>query len=270
MLVLLTLTVLAQSLPVPAANSVDSSKYTPGSTFQTSNPNYPIRNPFYFEGRVDWNLLKIVVPANAWEFAQRGIHEQDDMEDIASAIADYTRAISMNSLSNGTCQLITASSPGFGQSVDPPPCMFTVRLRLGNLLKGTNPSGAIDLFQQVLQIDPLRLGVNALIGDAYRKSAEGAKGDERRKALHRAIAAYRAELALSPVTPQTVALTGDLSNNAHVHWTLAEVYRELEDPAGQVRELTAYLEATQWHSDTNAWRIPLARSRLAQLQAQAK
>ena len=69
-----------------------SQTYTPGVTFQSANPNYPTRNPFYFEGRVDWNLLKIDQPKDAWEFAQRGIHKQDDLEDIPGAIADYRKA----------------------------------------------------------------------------------------------------------------------------------------------------------------------------------
>ena len=30
--------------------------YKPGITYQATNPNYPVRNPFYFEGRVDWDL----------------------------------------------------------------------------------------------------------------------------------------------------------------------------------------------------------------------
>ena len=33
--------------------------YKPGVTYQKTNPNYPAPNPFYFEGRVDWDLLKI-------------------------------------------------------------------------------------------------------------------------------------------------------------------------------------------------------------------
>jgi tetratricopeptide (TPR) repeat protein len=268
---LLTVSIFAQTLPAPAITAPDISKYVPGVTFQTANPNYPMRNPFYFEGRVDWNLLKITTPSNAWEYAQRGIHEQDDLEDNASAIDDYTQAISMNSLSNGTCQLITSSFTGFGQSVDPPPCMFTVRLRLGNLLKSTNPQGAIDLFNQVLQIDPLRLGVNAMIGDAYERVARGTSDPvAQTTALQQAVAAYQAELALSPVTPQSIALTGDLANNAHVHWSLSHVYEQLGDLPDQASELNLYLQATQWHSDTYAWRIQLAKTRLTNIQAQMK
>src|ERR1700730_17391478 len=92
--------------------------YKPGITYQTANPNYPARNPFYFEGRVDWDLLKIDQPSNAWEFAQRGIHKQDDLEDFAGAIDDFRKAISLNNLQNGTCQIVTSTPAGFGQNVD--------------------------------------------------------------------------------------------------------------------------------------------------------
>src|SRR5258708_17686875 len=81
--------------------------YKPGD-FQKDNPNYPKRNPFYFEGRIDWNLLKIDMPSNAWDFAQRGIYRQDDLNDIQGAMADYQRSIEMNNLGNGTCQLLTS------------------------------------------------------------------------------------------------------------------------------------------------------------------
>jgi tetratricopeptide (TPR) repeat protein len=263
--------VLAQTLPPPAASLADPSKYVPGTTYQSTNPNYPIRNPFYFEGRIDWNLLNITTPSNAWEYAQRGIHFQDDLEDTASAIKDYNTAISMNSLTNGTCQLITSTATGFGQNVNPPPCMFTVRLRLGNLLKETDPGTAIDLFNQVLQIDPLRLGVNAMIGEAYQNIANQSTDPAAQKAaLQQSVAAYQAEVALSPITPLSVSLTGDLANNAHVHWALSELYQQLGDSVNVANELTLYLQATQWHSDTYAWRIQLARNRLNKVQAALK
>ena len=77
--------------------------------FQTTNPNYPARNPFYFEGKIDYEKLGIVSPANAWEYMQRGIHRQDDLEDIEGAISDYRESIGLNSLSKGSCQLVTAA-----------------------------------------------------------------------------------------------------------------------------------------------------------------
>ena len=243
--------------------------YVPGVTYQSDNPNYLNRNPFYFEGRVDWNLLKITTPSTTWEFTQRGIHYQDDLQDMTSAIADYQTAISMNSLTNGTCQIITtAALAAASTALNPAPCMFTPRLRLAHLMLDESPDVAIGLYQQVLQIDPLRLGVNAFIGEAYEvKAAAAADQTSKTSFLKSAIAAYNAELALSPVTASYTALTGDKANNAHVHWSLEEIYLEMGDTANQATQLQAYLDATQWHSDTFPWRIQLAKTRLAKLQS---
>jgi tetratricopeptide (TPR) repeat protein len=235
--------------------------YTPGD-FQSANANYKTRNPFYFEGRVDWDLLNITQPSNAWEFVQRGIHDQDDLEDIPSAIADYGQALAMNSLVNGSCQLISAAPAGLGQNTNPAPCMFTVRLRLASLIRKDQPQNAIGLLQEVLLIDPLRLGVNAMIGQTYSDMAQKAND----YGLYRqAIAAFQAELALSPVNRR---LSGDEANNAHVHWALAEIYRTMNDPPHEAAELRLYLSATRWHSDTYPWRIQLAQGRLVKLRAQ--
>ena len=235
--------------------------------FQTSNAHYPNRNPFYFEGKIDYEKLGIVSPSNAWEYMQRGIHRQDDLEDLAGATADYRESLARNSLAAGSCQIVTAvPTQDFGK-LDPPPCMFTVRLRLGYLLLRDAPDEAVSLFREVLQIDPQRLEVNALIGEAYSLSAAGATGDERLSLYGQAIDAYRAELALSPVTEQTIALTGDEANNAHTHWALAGIYEKLEDSASAISEYGLYLKATKWHSDVYPWRIPLAQKKLDQLRA---
>jgi tetratricopeptide (TPR) repeat protein len=237
--------------------------YVPGVTYQADNPNYLNRNPFNFEGRVDWNLLKITTPSTMWEFVQRGIHNQDELEDYPAAIADYQKALSMNSLSNGTCQIFK-TVPAISPTVDPAPCMFTPRLRLAHLLIEDQPDVAIGLYKEVLQIDALRLGVNAFIGEAYEIKAKKALDETSKEAfLEQSIEAFDAELALSPVTAEFIALTGDKANNAHVHWSLAEIYGELGKKEKQAEELQAYLDATQWHSDTHAWRIPLAKKRLA-------
>jgi tetratricopeptide (TPR) repeat protein len=253
----------SQTIPGPA--TVTPNSYIPGTTYEAANPNYMIRNPYYFEGRVDWNLLKITTPSNPWEFVQRAIHEQDDLQDTTDAIADYQTALAQNSLSNGTCQILT-SVPANPQNVNPAPCMFTPRLRLAHLIKAGNPGGAITLFQQVLQIDPLRLGVNAYIGDVYVSMAGSASDQPSKTSFYKqAITAYKAELLLSPVNPATIALTGDLANNEHVHWSLSEVYAQLGDLPDQATELQNYLDAARWHSDTYAWRIQLAKARLAKL-----
>jgi tetratricopeptide (TPR) repeat protein len=236
--------------------------------FQTANPNYPVRNPFYFEGKIDYEKLGIVSPGNAWEYMQRGIHRQDVLEDRAGAIEDYQESIRQNNLSKGSCQIVTSvPAEDFGK-LDPPPCMFTVRLRLGYLRMHDEPEEAVALFREVLQIDPRRLEVNSLIGEAYRISAEKAESSDERQRLYRqAIAAYQAEIDLSPVTPQTISLTGDEANNAHAHWSLAGIHEKLADRQSAISEYELYLKATKWHSDVYPWRIPLARKKIEQLNA---
>jgi tetratricopeptide (TPR) repeat protein len=240
-----------------------SGPYVPGVTFQSTNPNYPIPNPFYFEGKIDWNLLQITTPSNAWEYEQRALYEQDDLNDTVDALADYQKALSLNNLQAGTCQIVTVAPTASGP-LNPAPCMFTLRLRLAGLLQLSNPQQAISLYQEVRKIDPLMLGVNEAIGQTYvimapnEATAAASTAD-----YNSAIAAFQAELALSPVTAFTTSLTADLANNAHVHWALAQIYRTTGNSAQEASELTLYLEATQWHSDTYPWRITLAQARLS-------
>ena len=82
-----------------------------------------------------------------------------------------------------------------------------------------------------------------------------------------AITEWKAELALSPVTPLQVQVTGDEANNAHVHWSMAEIYEKLGQPPDQMKELDLYLKATKWHSDTYPWRIKLAQKKMEKTQA---
>lgn len=234
------------------------------------NPNYLDRNPFYFEGKVDYELLGIDQPVDAWEFMQRGIHRQDDLEDREGAIRDYRAAIERNNPGNGTCQIVKTlpSTTLEFQQLTPPPCLFTPRLRLGYLLLHEDTLQAIELFRQVTDIDPQRLEVNALIGEAYEILGDEASDPEDREAFYReAVGALRAELVLSPVTELTRRLTGDEANNAHAHWMLARIQEKLNNHGEALFALDQYLKATRWHSDVYPWRIPLAQRRMEQLRA---
>jgi len=266
--------VLAQSPDYPT-------NYTPGE-FQSTNPNYPNPDPFYFEGKIDWNLLDITQPQTTWDYLQRGIHYQDDMNDIPDAMSDYVTSLTMNCLPNQicptqTCQVVTAANlaalgfTGTGSGltapaqITPAPCMFTVRLRLGYLLRNTKPSQAIELFGEVLQIDPQRLGVNTLIAETYVIEAQQATDPATQQAAYaNAVTYFQAELALSPVN---TALTADTANNSKVHWELAQVCQAAASACtaagtSQVNELQSYLAATQWHSDVYPWRIALAQNQI--------
>jgi tetratricopeptide (TPR) repeat protein len=249
-----------------------SQSYSPGVTFQTSNPNYPVPNPFYFEGKIDWELLGIQEPANTWEFMQRGIHKQDELGDPDGAIADYESSLALNSLTRGTCQIVNADTLVNGtlpSKLDPAPCMFTVRLRLAHLLRLQDPARAISLYREVLRIDPLRPDVNAALGREYLAQAQRASDEGGRAAAFQdSIAAFQAELALSPVTPQSRALTGDEANHAAVHWELAGIYQKIGSNAEAINEYQLYLKATQWHSDVYPWRMDLAKKTIQVLQGQ--
>lgn len=257
-------------LLVGVVRARSSRRYQPGD-FQTTNPNDPQPNPFYFEGKIDWNLLNISQPSNAWEYMEEGIHKQDDLGDIQGATQDYETALSMNGLTNGTCQVVTSATFVNGalpSQLTPPPCIFTLRLRLGYLLRETNPAQAISLFQEVLTIDPLKLGVNRLIGETYAVEAQQTWDlTAQQQDYQNAVQAFQAELALSPVTPQTTALTGDQANNAHVHWELAQVYEALGQNSNAASEYQQYLLATQWHSDVYPWRTDLANKKIQSLHA---
>jgi tetratricopeptide (TPR) repeat protein len=253
-----------------AQTPVNPPGYVPGVTYQTENPNYFKPNPFYFEGRIDWNLLGLDQPVNAWDYMQHGIYNQDDLQNTAAAIADYQTSLSMNSLTNGTCQIVTSTVmiPADGQ-LNPAPCMFTVRLRLAGLLKDQNPQQAISLYTEVLQIDPLRLSVHEHIAGIYEAMSEKASSaTDMQSLLQKAIVEYQAELALSPVTQLEIQLTGDTANNAHVHWALAAIFAKLNQLSDQLRELRLYICATQWHSDVYPWRTALASGRVASLENQ--
>ena len=108
-----------------------------------TNPNYPIPNPFYFEGRIDWDLLKITQPSNAWEYMQRGIHEQDD---LAEHWRRHRRlpAVHRDEQSREQNLPVGHRRAHHRNDSNPPPCIFTVRLRLAGLLRDSHPKQAID------------------------------------------------------------------------------------------------------------------------------
>jgi hypothetical protein len=99
------------------------------------------------------------------------------------------------------------------------------------------------------------------------EAQQAADPTTQQQAYANAVTAYQAELALSPVTPQSTALTADLANNSKVHWELAQVYEATGQNALAASELQAYVQATQWHSDVYPWRIALAQNQIQTLAA---
>ena len=253
---------LAQQTTAPLSASDRPAKQ---QTARETNPNYPARNPFYFEGKIDYELLGINKPSNTWEHMQRGIQRQDDQEDYHGAIQDYRRALELNSKENGTCQIVTSVPENFN-TLDPAPCIFTLRLRLGYLLIHDEPRESIRLFREVLEIDPLRLDVRFLIAEAYEILAEETADKQKQTEIYvKAIEELRAELALTPPVSDP-KLSPDEANNAHTHWLMAEIYEKLDQHNEAIEAFANYLQATRWHSDVLPWRLQLAEKKIEELR----
>ncbi len=240
--------------------------YTPGQ-FQSSNPNYPNPNPFYFEGKIDWNLLGITQPQNAWEYLQRGMHFQDDLDDIPDAISDYQTSLSMNSLQNQTCQIVTAATLVLSTATVPaqltPRSMHVHRAVAARLLVARNrvpaprlalPGSASNRSAKTGSEHADRRGVRDRSAGGDRSTGPAAGLYERHRRVSGGTGAFSGD-------PQSIALTGDQANNSKVHWELAKVYEATGQNDLAESELQSYLLATQWHSDVYPWRIALARAK---------
>ena len=264
--------------PQTAQSQAESDGYTSVATERAladpgpeMNDNYLRRNPFYFEGRVDWELLNVEgEPSNAFEYMQRAIAHQDE-EDYESAERDYRAALELNSLQNGTCQIVTAETLVGGvlpRDLTPAPCIFSLRARLAYLIHKDHPEEAIDIFNEVLEIDPMRLDINLLLGETWEvlgKDRDKAGDHDGAVAAYReAIAAFNAELALTP-TPDS-SISADEATDALVHWLLAHLHDELEEYPEALDNYEDYLKATKWHSDVLPWRIPLAEKKVVEIR----
>ncbi len=189
----------------------------------------------FFEAKVHWPSLKLDAPRTAWEFAQRGMYRQDDLEDVAAAEADYREAIAMDGH------------------------LLIARARLGTILlkrAGTETSSAarvnlaaeaIDQFDEVLHEQPFRPGMHKKIAQAYVLQYQ-AQGDPARADM--AVTAYRAELAQAP-------------QNQSVHYELAFLLNGLGRGTEARTHIDRYLELAALHGDPYPYKI-LAAEQLRQ------
>lgn len=189
----------------------------------------------FFEAKAHWPSLKIDTPRSAWEFAQRGMYRQDDLEDVAAAEADYREAISRDGH------------------------LLIARARLGLILlqrAGTETSSAarvnlaaeaVDQFDEVLHEQPFRPGMHRRIAQAYvvqyRATNDPVKADM-------AVTAYRQELAQAP-------------QNQSVHYDLAFLLNGLGRTTEARMHIDRYLALAAVHGDPYPYKV-LAAERLRQ------
>lgn len=196
----------------------------------------------FFEGKVNWPALGIAGPRTAWEYAQRGIYRQDELEDIAGAVADYLKSESMNDRI-----LIVQARLGVIALKE------GVRLeKAGNHAASLNQlEAAIAHFDHILEEAPFHQGIHFKRGEAYEhKHAITHDPDD----LAKAEAAFRAELALAP-------------NSQRTHFALAQLFRKENRLQEAIDALDAYLRQAKWHSDPYPFRILKARQLRQELAA---
>jgi tetratricopeptide (TPR) repeat protein len=215
----------ASELP-PLHAGIDS----PGAVIgeQSENP------VFFFEGKVDWLLLEIDEPRTAWEYTQRGMFMQDEMDDVEAAMADYLHA---EKLLEEIAERL--------QDPTLPERLLILHFRLANIyLKQGNAEGAIHEFEILLQEDPELSGVHRHIAEAYTGRGE----------FEKAYQAYQEELHNNPLNQKTLY---------EFALFLIEPAVQLEgvDQAGLAREhLQTYLQEAAFHCDTYPYKILKADS----------
>ena len=194
------------------------------------------------------------------------MHYQDDLDDIPDAISDYQTSLAMNSLQSA--DLPAGTRQHFGERRRCPsqltallPACSRCGCDLAICCEKAIPATAIELYQEVLQIDPQRLGVNTLIAETYVIEAQQSD----RSADTAAGVCQRRDC----VPGGTGAFTGDAAKHRAHGRTRRTIRRcigswlrftkRLGQNSLAVSELQSYLLATQWHSDVYPWRIALAR-----------
>lgn len=199
-------------------------------------PNAQAEKPvLFFEAKASWPSLKIAEPRTAWEFTQRGMYNQDDLEDVPAAIADYRRALDLD------------------------PHLLIAHARLGTILllqarTETSSAAAVNLidesvheFEEVLLEQPHRAGMHLKIGDAYRLRFQRTNLQAN---ADLAINAYRAELTMAP-------------QSQYAHFALAFLLADLGRAIEARVHVDQYLALAGKYGDPYPYKI-LAAERLRQ------
>lgn len=219
----------------------------------------PVDPTFFFEERVNWPALARQIPGcenvapadcqprSAWEYAQRGMYKQDELENIPAAVEDYRKSEEMNN----RIQIVQAR-------------LGVIEKREAEELKEagqyesalTHIEVAIEHFDHILEEAPNHQGVPFLLGEAYEIKYEllkelGRAGDAA-EALAKAEEEFMRELELAPASQRA-------------HLALAELFIEEGRDSEALPHLETYLCQAQWNSDQFPYRILKAQKERQQL-----
>jgi hypothetical protein len=241
----------APALAASAQVRPDQRPYDPlyaGIGSQGGQPAEQTPDPtFFFEDRVNWPALEKQIPGGeprtAWEYAQRGMYKQDELEDVAAAVADYRTSESMNP----RIQIVQAR-------------LGVIALKDAEHLEEQGQSSqavtrldeAIEHFDHILAESPFHQELHFLLGEAWeaKHTALDHLGDapEAAAALAKAEEEFQRELDLAPASQRT-------------HLALAELLIGEGRNEQAVQHLTVYLCQAKLHSDPVPVRILQARKK---------
>ena len=195
----------------------------------------------FFEAKAYWPALNIEQPRTAWEYVQRGIYKQDELEDVDGAIADYMEAERLNDHI-----LLIHARLGY------------INLKRGKELASVATSSAAAIaaltesvrrYDEVLEEQPHREGIHAKLGEAYQiKYGITRLQSDADKALEE----YQAELNGSPTFQKVL-------------YERAKLFRDLGRRDEARASMEAYLAQTVLHGDPYPYKILAARKFLQDL-----
>lgn len=209
-------------------------------------------NPEFFAiVKTDWPTLGIAQPRTAWEFVQRGIYYQDDLENEEAGRLDYEHALEL--------------LEHLAEELDDPslPERFThIHFRLGPIyLHRGEYERAIEHFEVLLHEDPELEGINREIAIAFVGLGEEAEheGDHAKaeEYFHEAYEHFEAELENGCFTRLGQLHCNQLTTFEYAEFLLEpEVEIEGVDQHARARELLEnYLMRAVEHCDTYPLRI---------------
>jgi len=203
---------------------------SPGAVLdEPQNPN----PAHFFEGRVNWPLLNISEPRTAWEYTQRGIYFQDDLDDLNAAMADYMQADALER--ERSC----------GPGIAPPghACLQILHARLSNIyLESGQFQKAIDEIDFILEENPFAQGLHFELAKAHLGLGDRAG----------AIEEFQRELEIQPCHQESHFELGEL---------LLEAGPQMDEMGGR-EHLTEYLQQAFLHCDSFPFKILKARKLL--------
>ena len=201
-------------------------------------------NPAFFAlVKTDWPLLGIAEPRTAWEYVQRGMYRQDDLEDEESAIEDYLHAE----------ELLEEIAERTGDE-SLPERMLLIHLRLGPIyLHRGEWEDAIRHFEFVLEENPESAGIQREIALAHHgmgkdQFQEGLLS-EAQESFRKAFESFEAELEVSPANQLTLYDFGEFLLDPEVRLD------GIDQPARARTLFQSYLERAEKHCDTYPIRI---------------